>query len=97
MLAADLSWRLACWRLMRSLKAWICPEAAVGMLRLTGPPVPTLYSLTTLPFSQRLTPEREMDIETVALVFMALSKSAQRPPQPVRISLSGTEVCHWTC
>ena len=40
------------------------------MLTLVGPLVPTLYSLTTFPTSHRLTPDSDIDMDTVALVFI---------------------------
>src|SRR4051812_40395054 len=80
---------------MRSRMAWTWVEP--GPERPTGPEVPTLYSLTMLPTSQVLEPARLIDMETVVLPLAALRRSAQRPPQPVRVGLSGTLVCHWTC
>src|SRR5688500_12022646 len=64
--------------------------------RAWGPAVDMLYSLTTLPTSQVLMPEREMDMETEPTLLREFIRSAIRPPHPVRESWPGREVCHWT-
>src|SRR5204862_3544008 len=50
-----------------------------------------------LPTSKVFAPDNEMHIETCAPVFSEYNRSAQRPPQPVLLTWSGIEVCHWTC
>src|SRR5687768_226974 len=61
-----------------------------------GPAVDMLYSLTTLPTSHVLIPDSEIDIDTEPTVLREFIRSAIRPPQPVRESWPGSDVCHWT-
>src|SRR4051794_31228955 len=85
---------------MRSLSAWSWlaapePRLPVG---LVAPPELILYSLTLEPISKVFWPPSEMDMEQGAEpLAAALIMSAERPPQPVGVCLSGMEVCHWTC
>ena len=63
--------------------------------RLMAPEVETEYWDTVLPTSKVLAPASVTESETGAPGWTALSRSAQRPPQPVSAGWSGTEVCHW--
>src|ERR1035441_5392284 len=62
--------------------------------RLMAPEVDTEYWETMLPTSNVFAPDRVTERETGAPGWTELSRSAQRPPQPVRAGWSGTEVCH---
>ncbi len=60
-----------------------------------APLVETEYCETMLPTSNVFAPASETDSEMGAPGWTELSRSAQRPPQPVVGGWSGIEVCHW--
>ena len=72
-------------------------ELAGKSPREIAPLVETEYWATMLPISKMFAPARVMTREMGAPGWTALSRSAQRPPQPVVGGWSGTEVCHWVC
>src|SRR4051812_27011883 len=72
----------------RSAGTWSRPIEPFGV---------TVYCETWLPTSKTLAPPSVIDIDTDELPLRELRRSAVRPPQPVRVGWSGTDVCHWTC
>ena len=93
--------RLLWLRLSKSLNPWI-RIASLGL----SEPIPRRprlpsgeikYGITTLPTSNVLVPAIERANDTFELLFSDATRSAARPPHPVRISLRlGTLVIHWT-
>ena len=73
------------------------PDGVDGMESEIAPPVETEYCETMLPTSKVLAPASDTISEMGAFGCTALSKSAQRPPQPVVGGWSGSEVCHCDC
>src|ERR1035438_9998560 len=69
-------------------------RAPVTPVRAIAPPVETEYCETTLPTSKVFAPASDTESEMGELGWTALSRSAQRPPQPVSGAWSGMEVCH---
>src|ERR1035438_122137 len=63
----------------------------------TAPLVLTAYCETVCPIWNEFSPATLIDIEIVALVLIALIRSASRPPQPVWNGRSGRLLCHWVC
>jgi hypothetical protein len=59
-----------------------------------APLVETEYCETVFPTSKVLAPAIVTESEMGELGWTEASRSAHRPPQPVKAGLSGTDVCH---
>src|SRR5215216_3885881 len=73
----------------------VCRRAPLTLESEIAPEVDTEYCDTTFPTSNVLAPASETESEIGALGCTAASRSAHRPPQPVKGGWSGMEVCHW--